>query len=852
MKTSYVILLVLFYHFSSAQFLEDFQDGNFTASPEWQGDTSFFFVNKQGELQSNGPSAASNIHLRTGSSRLRNTEWSFKIRMEFDPSASNYAKVYLASDLPDLESPLNGYFLKVGGETGSTDGIDLYRQQGQDIFKIIDGIPGRAGKSLNNLRIKVLCDPAGRWQILSDTLGGFDYVEDGFGFDSTYTTASFFGIVCVHSSTRKDLFFFDDFSIRIAPVMVVRTTVVHETSLKIAFNNFLDKASAEDPLNYWLPSIGHPLAASVEEGFPDKVLLTLPAPLKTGKYEMKVSNVRDTAGHIIPQNSIVLVEYIKPLSYGDIVISEIMPDPSPSQGLPEQEFVELFNTTSDTIDLSGYVFSDPTVSAKLSSYKLPPSGYVLLTSSVADGLFRDHGKQLLLSPWPSLNNASDELNLKDPAGRLIFTLTYSSSWFHEANKKEGGWSLEMVNPKEFCSGADNWKASMKEEGGTPAAVNSVHSDISDLEGPVLLQLLVKDSIHVSLLFNEVLDSLLSVSNFYIGSPGSNLIAATSFSDPETMLLQLSEPLRPRHAYFLFLSEVKDCKGNLTSDSVQFYVAEKADKLDIIINEILFNPYSGGSDFIEVYNRSGKILDLKDWELGNLKADTLADHFKIISGAYLLHPGQYLCITENRSDLESRYAIPYKERILEIPRLPPYNDDYGSAVLIDPSGSICDRLDYKESMHFPMLDNKEGVSLERISFYSPTNQSSNWHSAAKTAGWATPGYENSQYQEEDLRKEVSVEPKVFTPDQDGWKDMAFINFRFDKPGRVGNITIYDLKGRPVRILAKNELLGTEGFYQWDGITGEGRIANTGYYIIYFETFDTTGNVQVYKETLVLSR
>ena len=72
------------------------------------------------------------------------------------------------------------------------------------------------------------------------------------------------------------------------------------------------------------------------------------------------------------------------------------------------------------------------------------------------------------------------------------------------------------------------------------------------------------------------------------------------------------------------------------------------------------------------------------------------------------------------------------------------------------------------------------------------------------GFATPGYENSQHTEDqEINDEVTVEPKIFSPDNDGYNDVLSIHFKFENPGYTANIQIFDAQGRLVYQAANSE-------------------------------------------------
>jgi hypothetical protein len=301
-----------------------------------------------------------------------------------------------------------------------------------------------------------------------------------------------------------------------------------------------------------------------------------------------------------------------------------------------------------------------------------------------------------------------------------------------------------------------------------------------------------------------------------------------------------------------ISDVYDCPGNKIQDAfskTEFELPEKAVRGDVLINEILFNPRSTGVDFVEIYNHSQKTINLKNWTLRNFHASGKNSSL-ITNRDLLLRRGQYTIFTENRDILKGEYLSGIEETFYETD-LPPLNDDDGSLTLTDEHGDAIDSMAYSDQMHTPFLKDDEGVSLERISFYEAGTAVSNWRSASSTSGYATPGYVNSNVRQDFPVTDdaITIEPEIFRPSAPS-RAFARIHYRFDNGGFMANVRVFDQHGRPIRWIAENQLLGTEGFFRWDGDRDSGAAARTGYYIVWFEVFDARGNVKTFRKRVAL--
>ncbi|MEO6218860.1 MAG: lamin tail domain-containing protein, partial [Ginsengibacter sp.] len=274
---------------------------------------------------------------------------------------------------------------------------------------------------------------------------------------------------------------------------------------------------------------------------------------------------------------------------------------------------------------------------------------------------------------------------------------------------------------------------------------------------------------------------------------------------------------------------------------------------IVINEILFNPKPLGADYVELYNRSQKIIDLSHVYIANRNGSNVISSIQQVTvESILLFPGDFIVLTSDPAAVKQQYITTNPDAFIKVISMPSFPDDKGNVIILNNQGAIVDEVQYDDKWHFPLIPNTEGVALERIDNEGQSVQS-NFHSAATSAGYGTPGYKNSQYRlNEQVQGEIKVTPDVFSPDNDGIDDFTTIDYNFPAAGYVANITIFDATGRPVRYLQRNSLSGIKGYYRWDGLDDKNRSLPRGIYIIYTEIFNTEGKKKQFKNSIVLAR
>ena len=77
--------------------------------------------------------------------------------------------------------------------------------------------------------------------------------------------------------------------------------------------------------------------------------------------------------------------------------------------------------------------------------------------------------------------------------------------------------------------------------------------------------------------------------------------------------------------------------------------------------------------------------------------------------------------------------------------------------------------------------------------------------------------------------------------DGYLDVMLANYALAQANCLGTVTIYDERGRFIRSLFKNQLLGTSGAFSWDGVKEDQTKASIGVYVIVFEAFSLDGGL-----------
>lgn len=835
-----------------AQFNDDFSDGDFLF-PAWTGDSAAFaVVNETLQLQSAG-SATSGLFYSHTYNGYQEHEWSFHLKLNFSPSSQNYCRYYLYAD---NDSPLlvqNALYLQLG-ESGSNDAPELKWMNSGNSTLLARGINGSIA-SPTDLLYTVQCDSNYYWTLWTTDLSGNKILQ--FAFQQNLSSyAVYAGWQCTYTSSNADNFYLDDvyeglLHYDTIPPFVTSVSVLNSDSILVTWNEAIDPALATFRIN----GINCSQYSVVNSNC---LLLQSSQFFQSGNTNLLACNqVADLQGNLKSYDTISFTYiFARVAGATEIRINELMADPQDANQLPEAEYIELHNTTADYLLLDSLQLNDGTSFARIESDTIAPFAYLVYSSTTGATTLKHAGIAARGLPnFPSLNNSGDSIRLTDRNDILLDEIIYTAETYHNSLKAAGGWSLEKIDEDFPCSSAANWTASKDASGGTPGVRNSVDGVYEDVQPPCMDYAWMPDSLHVIIRFTETMDpaALASIASYSVET-GSNAVNGIEVLTSSSVKLELLQAVQPGQLFTVrTIKTLSDCSGNPIGDCnvTLTGISHAPAKGDLLINEVLFNSTNGNADFIELINASEHLLALDSIRFAR-KNDTgeAQDMVILHTEGRVLLPGKLLAFSSSPEQVIHEYPLSNSKTILA-QEIPPLNNNEGTLCIFNSQLESIDQFHYSEKMHYPLLNTVKGVSLERISVMAATDDSINWHSAAATCGYATPGYKNSQALSLESSAEIlQLNWTLFSPDNDGEKDILPIQLNFGTNGYAVKMVVYDANGIPVRILAANDLAGPENFYSWDGLNEDRQRCSPGIYILVLEAVHPSGTRKIARKSCVL--
>jgi hypothetical protein len=800
----------------------------------WTGNTTDFQISNANQLQLNAPVGASQSAVAWPSLCLTNCSWEFLVRYDFAASTTNYALFYLYSTEENLNATTNScYYLKIGGIAGSSDKIELYYQQGNTKYKVLESEAGVVGASKVACRIQVIKNAQGIWALNTDNTGGYNFIEQATAKHWEAQNFNFSGIRCVYSSTRRDKFFWDDIHICV-PFSLDQYQFDNDSTLILHFNQTIASYdSIQIDADF---GVTYTLAFGL-----DFLTLTFEKSLAAKTYKVNFKNIFSV---ITNEQYIGSLEIINEMHYyvGQLRISEFMSDPSPSVGLPEVEWIELVNTSSRAMDVKNISISDPSTRGKLPTYILQPKAALFICSAKMCALFQ-MDNCIEVGALPSLNNSADSIFVWANDTLLLDYVHYEIALLEKGYKAEGGYSIVRKNISENCLFLQELKFSDDLNGGSPGI-----APVFVNPPPLTFNVQIISDTEVEL----KLDGAITLNQNFISNPLDILPMKNNSSKYETnYLIKCAHTFEPGKAYECTIDSIIMCKNLQQSVhlTIPLIYPKKAQKNELYINEILYNPLSGGVDFIEIYNSSDAYIQLGKCHLYNNSSNKISHMF--LTDDVVIAPYAYIVLTADTIILKQHYSNAKQHTLIQCKKLVSLPDGGGSLLLIANNGDTLDFIEYRDDFQNRLLRNSEGYSLEKIHSTNSVFSPDNWTSSAVRA---TPGYENSQQASSDSHENKSFycAPCHASVNLNGVNDFVLLHLNPLTQDAFGSIRIFGLNGDILANLFINQLLSYENTFIWNGLKQNGEVLTDGIYVAVAEWWTSDGKVNTAKIAISTSQ
>ncbi len=526
------------------------------------------------------------------------------------------------------------------------------------------------------------------------------------------------------------------------------------------------------------------------------------------------------------------------------------------------EFIEILNIGPQTVDLTGWRIGDSLdvdlIISRSGNLLLQPGQFGIILdagyfdhATIYDAVIPDSALVLTIEDASfgryGLRNAPPlTIFLYDATGSLVDSYRYSSD-------NDPGYSDEKIDPA-GPNTPENWANSRKFRG-TPGRVNSVTPQPVDLG-------LAEVSIADSLIWDTTPFSVdLRIAN--LGTrpvSGFRVEIIHQRSDPELLAQEtVNYTLVPGEEKHIRISGLQLPGGyqwlravvrvsedaDTTNNFQEFRVYVEQSTTRLVINEIMFEPLSGESEWVEIYNAGDNPVNLQDWRFSDFR-DTIV----ITPNEVVIHPDEYWVIGKDSSLL---LQVPLEHQVILHPRFPTLNNDVDELSLLSPGGRLLDRVRYEDNWYGRRVS--KGTSLEKINPLLASQNKDNWAASVARNG-STPTEVNSVFVETTSSQgqgTLNITPNPFSPDGDGRDEFTVISLQL--PSLTGYLTcrIFDTRGRLVRTLAANQPVGQSIQLVWDGRKDSGEVARIGIYIVLLDVYGVQSEEKYqFKSVVILAK
>lgn len=805
MKQFILFILVLLPVCAFAQFTETFDGPEINSTNPWNDDSGKYVINKDGQLQFDGSGLTGDYPFYTQVPYARSMEWEIDVAFSFKPSNFNKACLYLYRT--DKPSDLL-FYVQVGG---NDDNVSFYKWppkgSAQRLLKGIRRINGRM------VHIKLVLEDCCRWILYTRMSDEDYYTKEGelndTGLQDLRSSGSINITCCCKAKSFENMFFYFD-------NIIVR----HElTETPLLPEDEPEKPDEPlEPDDPQVPEVILPELQSMEVLSLSELQFVFDLPVRTEQATFSVSGIGEADR----------------ISYAD-ERQKIVNAHFPGEMVSGEEYTISYSGVTDGKGNSLDRYSvDVRLETEDDKEEKPVSSSILINEVMADS------KGLKLLPeteYVELHNVSDKtINL---AG-WQFAYGGKAKPMTAFELAPGGYAVLYRSGRDLEAAFSALKVPLDN---FPAALANTGKllQLFDGNGTLIDEVTYEKATPAKSWERSSSGDWHLSSDPRGGTPGS--INSSEKEEPD----KPEEPDTPDKPVTPDEPDVPD-----EPISPTIIIEPK----DFIFNELLPNPFAGGSEYIELFNRSGRSLPVSGLSVAVRKTDgKLSTRYSLSSVTATIEPEGYVLLTKNLAGVTDFYTVLNPNSLYEISKLPILANSSSTLVLFRTKDeTVIDEVSYTSKWHATSIKDQKGVALERIDPEKETQSPSNWTSAAATAGYGTPGYHNSQsgssQPDNPDDPDIPDEPTgIEAPEWDESSGHYTISYYLDQPGYNCRAFVFNIAGQRVAQIANHELLGMTGKFTWDGYALSGQKLQTGVYIFYAELYHVSGTVKRYKRVFL---
>ena len=757
--------------------------------------------------------------------------WSIDISNgDWNPSSSNKFCFFLMADKQILYDKVSGYAVGVDMD-GHDDILCLYRVDKGAFTRIAETSYLWSEKSYVNLRVMRL--HTGHWVIsYNDNPSSLAYKVGVECHDDVYKNGEYSGVLFHYTTSRANKLWIDNYNISVVKDsggVVEQFYLDKDDNLCIVFYSDVNISDILLSANYLLSTDTKDIQIEKVSEIGDHIELKVK--LTTGKYCLTLNNIHNSIGELLNIKDICF-EYVSTANKGDVVINELMLNPLDDAF----EYLELYNTKDYDIELSDVIYScNGVVKDIINEELIPAKSYLLLCSVNGYKSVSNNGKTHSVKSFV-LNNKSASICLKYESGTVIDSLKYSDSWYDSA-KSSKGISLERISVTK-PNNTINWTSSKADDGGTPGKENQTKGDVIIKESAQLVDVQVTNPTTVRLIFDKEIDgdSLENGRVFSFHPSNLLLIKNIEIGDDKDIFVSFTQNLPEGEQCSVEVHGLTDCDGLKINSSEGFMIPYIIKEGDLIINEVLFKPFSGGVSFVELYNSTNHLIDLSKVYI----SFSMGNYLQFSSQSIQLKSESYVVLSNDKSGIINFYDSVNESKLIENKAFPSIIES-NTICISNMDGFVIDKLLLDDSVFDG--SSKDGVSFQRKSILRNTSDKDNW--AYDSDVYATPTRENSLKVNKDI-VEINITNQTFKP-LSGGEDNRYIVDIINK-GDVIRVSmfIYNIHIRKkIKTIANNLEVVDKVVLSWDGRDEDNKLVPTTNYMVAIEIIHTDGSKDIKK-------